>query len=31
MSVLAPFGYTEIISATLVGFVMFGDFPDWVA
>lgn len=27
-SVLAPLSYTEIISATLVGFVMFGDVPD---
>ena len=32
-SLLAPFGYTEIIMATAVGFVVFGDFPDgwtWV-
>jgi drug/metabolite transporter (DMT)-like permease len=27
-SVLAPFGYSEIIMATVVGFVAFGDFPD---
>ena len=27
-SVLAPFGYSEIVMATIVGFVMFGDFPD---
>lgn len=32
-SVLAPFGYSEIIMATIIGFVVFGDFPDnmtWV-
>lgn len=30
-SVLAPFGYTEIVMATVVGFIGFGDFPDnWV-
>ena len=28
MSTLAPFGYTEIIGATTVGYLMFGDFPD---
>jgi len=27
-SVLAPFGYSEIIMATVVGFIVFGDFPD---
>jgi len=27
-SVLAPFGYTEIIMATTIGYVVFGDFPD---
>ncbi|KZL18714.1 Riboflavin transporter [Pseudovibrio axinellae] len=27
-SVLAPLGYTEIISATIVGYVLFGDIPD---
>ena len=27
-SVLAPFGYSEIIMATIIGFVVFGDFPD---
>ncbi len=27
-SVLAPLSYTEIISATIVGFVLFGDIPD---
>lgn len=27
-SVLAPFGYSEIVMATVVGFVAFGDFPD---
>ena len=26
--ILAPFQYVEIISATLLGFVLFGDFPD---
>lgn len=26
-AVLAPFGYSEIVTATAVGFVMFGDFP----
>ncbi len=25
---LAPFGYFEIVAATLLGFVVFGDFPD---
>ncbi|MBC8130370.1 MAG: EamA family transporter [Rhizobiaceae bacterium] len=32
-SLLAPFGYIEIISAVLLGFVLFGEFPDpakWV-
>jgi drug/metabolite transporter (DMT)-like permease len=27
LSVLAPFQYFEIISATLLGFIVFGDFP----
>ncbi len=27
---LAPIGYSEIIAATAVGFVLFGDFPDIV-
>lgn len=27
-SVLAPFGYSEIVMATAVGYVLFGDFPD---
>ena len=27
-SILAPFGYSEIIMATIIGFVVFGDFPD---
>ncbi len=27
-SVLAPFGYSEIVMATIIGFVIFGDFPD---
>ena len=26
-SVLAPFSYFEIISATLIGYILFGDFP----
>lgn len=29
-SVLAPFGYGEIVMATVVGYVGFGDFPDMV-
>lgn len=32
-SVLAPFNYLEIVSATLFGYLIFGDFPDgptWV-
>lgn len=28
--VLAPFGYSEIVTATVVGLAMFGDFPDAV-
>jgi len=28
-SLLAPFQYLEIISATLLGLVIFGDFPAW--
>jgi drug/metabolite transporter (DMT)-like permease len=27
-SILAPFGYSEIIMATIIGFVVFGDFPN---
>ena len=27
-AVLAPFGYLEIVSATALGFLVFGDFPD---
>ena len=27
-SILAPFGYCEIIMATTIGFFVFGDFPD---
>lgn len=27
-TLLAPFGYVEIVSATLFGFLVFGDFPD---
>jgi drug/metabolite transporter (DMT)-like permease len=26
--VLAPFGYLEIVSATILGFLVFGDFPE---
>lgn len=26
-SILAPFQYLEIVSATLIGFIVFGDFP----
>lgn len=29
-AVLAPFGYSEIVTATAVGFVMFGSLPDAV-
>jgi len=32
-AVLAPFGYLEIVSATILGYLVFGDFPDgptWV-
>ena len=27
-SLLAPFGYGEILTATIVGYYWFGDFPD---
>jgi drug/metabolite transporter (DMT)-like permease len=27
-SLLAPFGYTEMINAVLAGWYFFGDFPD---
>lgn len=27
-AVLAPFGYLEIVTATILGYVVFGDFPD---
>ena len=27
-SSLAPFSYTQIVSATLIGLLVFGDFPD---
>jgi drug/metabolite transporter (DMT)-like permease len=27
---VAPFEYTAMFWATLYGFVVFGDFPDWV-
>jgi drug/metabolite transporter (DMT)-like permease len=27
-AVLAPFGYLEIVSATILGFLVFGDFPE---
>ena len=29
-SVLAPFGYSEIIMTTVIGFIVFGDFPDTI-
>lgn len=32
-SLLAPFGYSEVVMTTILGFVIFGDFPDeltWV-
>ena len=28
-SILAPFGYSEIVMATIIGYVVFGDFPDF--
>ena len=28
-STLAPFQYIEIIGATIVGYLVFGDFPDF--
>ena len=28
-SMLAPFSYSEIITMTLVGYIFFGDFPDF--
>lgn len=31
MGILAPFGYAEIVSATVIGFFMFRDVPDVVA
>ncbi len=31
MSTLAPFGYVEIISATVIGVLLFGDFPDAIS
>lgn len=27
-SILAPFAYTQIVSATLIGLIAFGEFPD---
>ena len=30
-SVLAPFGYSEIIAATLLGWWIFGDWPDYLS
>jgi len=30
-SLLAPFGYAEIVMATIVGYIGFGDFPDLVS
>ena len=29
-SIVAPFQYSAIISATLFGFIVLGEFPDWV-
>ena len=29
-SLLAPYGYSEIVTATVLGYVIFGDFPDAV-
>ncbi len=28
-SLLAPYGYSEIVMATVVGYLVFGDFPDY--
>ena len=28
VSLLAPFGYSEIVMATIIGYILFGDFPD---
>ncbi len=28
-SLLAPYGYSEIVMATVVGYLIFGDFPDY--
>ncbi len=30
VSVLAPFGYSEIITMTVIGVILFGDWPDYV-
>lgn len=30
-SVIAPFGYSEIVAATLLGLMVFGEFPDLLA
>ncbi len=27
-ALLAPFGYGEVVTATLIGYIWFGDFPD---
>ena len=29
-SIVAPFQYSAIISATLFGFIVLGEFPDWL-
>ncbi|NQW11334.1 MAG: DMT family transporter [Alphaproteobacteria bacterium] len=29
-SLLAPFGYGEIVTATIIGYIWFGDFPDGI-
>ncbi len=30
-SLLAPYGYSEIVMATIVGYIFFGDFPDYLS
>jgi len=30
VSILAPFGYTEIVTMTVIGVILFGDWPDYV-
>jgi len=31
MNTLAPFSFAEILFATMVGYVLFGEFPDAIA